>query len=347
MTHRSSHLAPLFSSILLVVGCGSSSESAAPAPAEPASADAAPACTPIPAASEKVTVQNDVGSLEGTLDVPAGCGAMPVVLILSGSGSTDRDGNAPGAPGKPTIYKVLGKAINDAGYATLRYDDPGIGKSASAVAKDVTKFRYEMEVHAAALFVAKLRTDPRFGAIVAAGHSQGSLTGIMAAEEQPIDGFISLAGAGRPIATVLREQVAPRLDATQLAALDVALAKMVKGEVAGPLPAPLDAILPEEVQPYMISWMKYDPKQEIAKLRAPSLLLQGKLDFQVQVLDAQLLAEGKPDAKTVLVDDMGHMLRKETEKDAAAQEPSYSEPLPIHPAAVAAIADFLEALPKK
>lgn len=62
---------------------------------------------------------------------------MTVVLVLSGSGSTDRDGNAPGAPGKPTIYKVLGKAINDAGYATLRYDEPGIGKSATAVSKGV------------------------------------------------------------------------------------------------------------------------------------------------------------------------------------------------------------------
>jgi len=351
VTHRSSLLASLLASLLVsilaVTGCSSSSDGAAIAPPDAAAPDAAPACTPVASASETVAVRNDVGGLEGTLDVPEGCGPMPVVVILSGSGSTDRDGNAPGAPSKPAIYRVLAKALNDAGFATLRYDDPGIGKSASAVPKNVEAFRYEMEVHAAALFVAKLRADARFGAIVAAGHSQGSLTGIMAAEEQPLDGFISLAGAGRGVAVLLREQVAPRLNATQLAELDAALAKMVKGEVAGPLSAPLDQILPESVQPYMISWMKYDPKQEMAKLKAPALLLQGKMDVQVQVLDAQLLAEARPDAKTVLVDDMGHMLRKVTEKDAAAQAATYSEPLPIHPAVVSAISEFLGSLPKK
>jgi hypothetical protein len=346
VTQRRSLLAPLFAGLFSLAGCSSSTDGSSPVADDAAAPDPAPACTPIAATSETVAVRNDIGALEGTLDVPEGCGPMPVVVILSGSGSTDRDGNAPGAPAKPAIYRVLGKAINDAGFATLRYDDPGIGKSARAVGKNVEDFRYEMEVHAAALFVAKLRADPRFGAVVAAGHSQGSLTGIMAAQEAPIDGFVSLAGAGRPVSALLREQVAPRLNAKQLAELDVALAKMVKGELAGPLSPPLDEILPEPVQPYMISWMKYDPKVEMAKLRAPALLLQGRLDYQVQVLDAQLLAEARPDAKTVLVDDMGHMLRKVTEKDAAAQAATYSEPLPMHPAVVAAIADFLGTLAK-
>ncbi|MDB4943490.1 MAG: hypothetical protein JWP97_3024 [Labilithrix sp.] len=336
----------LVASLLALAGCSSSGAATARAP-DGGPSDAAPACVPISAASEKVVVQNDLGGLEGTLDVPEGCGPMPVVLILSGSGSTDRDGNAPGAAGKPAIYRVLAQAINDAGYATLRYDDPGIGKSANAIPAKVEDFRYEMEVHAAALFVAKLRTDARFGAVVAAGHSQGSLTGILAAAEQPIDGFVSLAGAGRPIGTLLREQVAPQLTAEQLAQLDAALAAMANGEVPGPLAPPLDSVLPAYVQPYMISWMKYDPRAEIAKLKGPVLLLQGKMDVQVQVLDAELLAQGRPDATTVLVDDMGHMLRKVTQKSAAAQAATYREPLPMHPAMVAALADFLGTLPKQ
>jgi uncharacterized protein len=333
----------------ILVGC-SSSDGGGPAAALPEAGapDAAPVCVPVAASSETLRIQNDLGALDGTLDVPEGCGPMPVVVILSGSGSTDRDGNAPDqTTDKPDIYRVLAKTIVDAGFAALRYDDPGYGKSLHSVPRNVEDFRYEMEIHAAALFVAKLRTDERFGSIVAAGHSQGSLTGIMAAVEQPLDGFISLAGAGRPIGAIIHEQSAPRLTAPQLATLDAAIAKLEAGEVAGGLAAPLDKILPVEVQPYMISWMKLDPKKEIAKLRGPALLLQGKMDIQVQVIDAQNLGEAKPDAKVVLVDDMGHMLRKVTAKDSASQEDSYSKPLPLHPAAVSAIVELLGSLPKK
>lgn len=335
--------------LLALVGCSSTEAASSSGGATPdgGTPDTAAVCVPVAAASETFRVQNDLGALEGTLDVPEGCGPMPVVVILSGSGSTDRDGNSPGATDKPAIYRVLAKTINDAGFAALRYDDPGIGKSTRAVPVAVEDFRYEMEVHAAALFIAKLRTDGRFGSVVAAGHSQGSLTGILAAATQPIDGFISLAGAGRPVGTLLREQLAPKLSAAQLVKLDAAIAKLESGEVAGPLEAPLDKILPVEVQPYMISWMKLDPKTEIMRLRGPALLLQGKMDIQVQEIDAQLLGQGKADAKIVLVDDMGHMLRKVAAKDSDSQQASYAEALPLHPAAVAAIAEFLGTLPKK
>jgi pimeloyl-ACP methyl ester carboxylesterase len=304
-------------------------------------------CTPIAAASETVTVKNEFGSLEGTLLVPDGCGPIPVVVILSGSGTTDRDGNQPPDPVAPSLYRILAETVRDAGFAVLRYDDPGIGKSVTGGPAKNEDFRYEMEVEDAALFIVSLRKDARFNAIVPAGHSQGSLTGILVAQKQTIDGFISLAGAGRPVGKLLHEQLAPKLSAAQLAELDSAIAKLEGGELAGPLTPPLDQILPVDVQPYFISWMKYDPKAEIAKLRGPALLLQGRFDLQVSELDATLLSEGRPDAKLVFVDDMGHMLRKVTAKTSAAQQSSYSKPLPLHPAAVDALSEFLHALPKK
>ena len=51
------------------------------------------------------------------------------------------------------------------------------------------------------------------------------------------------------------------------------------------------------VQPYMISWIKYDPSKEIAKLKVPVLIIQGTTDLQVTVEDAKLLAAAKPGAK--------------------------------------------------
>lgn len=304
------------------------------------------ACVAVASASEPVRITNDFGSMEGSLTVPDGCGPLPVVLILSGSGSTDRDGNVPGDTKKPAIYRVLAEALAKAGIASLRYDDEGIGGSTTGAPDKVEDFRFAMEIADAARFIAKLRDDARLGPVVVAGHSQGSLTGIMAAKTQPIDGFISLAGAGRPVGQLLREQLAKRLTSAQAAALDAAVTEMEHGRAPGPLAAPLDQILPASEQPYMMSWMAVDPKAEIAALAAPTLLLQGKLDTQVQVLDATLLDDGKPDATLTLVDDMGHMLRRVTSKDAAAQKASYSEPLPIHETVVEAIASFVRALPR-
>jgi pimeloyl-ACP methyl ester carboxylesterase len=326
-------------------GCSGSSGDTASGSAD-AGGGVAAACAPVAAASETVTVKNDFGPLEGTLIVPDGCGPMPVVLILSGSGTTDRDGNVPGDV-QPSLYRVLAETLRDAGYAVLRYDDPGIGKSVDAGPKTNEAFRYEMEVDDAALFIAALRKDPRFGAVIAAGHSQGSLTGILVAQKQPIDGLISLAGAGRPAGEVLHDQLVPHLSAAQLATADAAIAKLDAGELPGPLAPPLDQILPADVQPYLVSWLKYDPKAEIAKLHVPALLLQGRFDLQVTELDANRLAEGKPDATLVFVDDMGHSLRKVSAKTAAAQTEAETKPLPLHPAAVAAMTDFLAGFQEK
>jgi len=324
-----------------VVACGSSSSDPAPAPS-PAPENNAAACTPVAASSETVHVKNDYGTLEGTLDVPEGCAGMPVVVILSGSGPQDRNGDTPGETDKTDMYELLARGLVEKGYATLRFDDPGVAKSKTALPLDESKIVYEMEVDAASKWTPLLRADARFGKIVAAGHSQGSLTAILLAERGAADEVISLAGAGRPIDVVLREQLAPKLTDDQLAKLDAALAKMKAGELAGPQDPPLDVLLRPSVQPYMISWMKYDPKAEIAKVTVPTLLVQGKTDVQVTVLDANLLAEGKPDATLDFIDDMCHVLKEAPKKDASAQTAQYSDPsLPIHPALVPDIAAFL------
>lgn len=307
-------------------------------------------CAAVAAASETVRVANDFGRIEGTLEVPEGCGPLPVVLILSGSGTSDRNGNVPGEREQPHIYRVLSETLVAAGFAVLRYDDAGIAGSVSGAPAKVEDFRFDHEVADAARFVAELRKDARFGAVVVAGHSQGSLTGIMANQLQPIDALISLAGTGRPIAQLLREQLEKRLSEQELALLDAALAKLQKGELVGKLAAPLDSILPVEQQPYMISWMRVRPEDELRKLKVPTLIVQGKMDLQVQELDAELLFDAKPDATLTLVDDMGHMLRQVRAKTAAAQKDSYAKALPLHPAAVTAMSDFIAkvgAVPKR
>lgn len=319
----------------LLFACSAPSPAAAPADA---GADVPPsdACVAVAEASDPVTVDNAYGRLEGTLDVPGGCAGLPVVVILSGSGSQDRDG------GDPEIYRHLAAGLHAAGIASLRFDDPGVGGSSGAVPDDVTAFNYDAEVDSAGRWLPLLRRDARFGKIILAGHSMGSLTAALLAQRGGVDAIISLAGAGRPIGVVLREQLAPRLTSDQLVALDAALAKLVAGELPGPLESPLDSILPVQAQPYMMSWMKYDPAAEFAKVTVPALIAQGKTDLQVAVLDANRLAEAKPDAELLILDDMMHTLRKAVRRTSTSQQELYSDPtIPLHEALVARVNEFV------
>lgn len=339
--------------LLLALGCsssdpgspGSSPKEDAGADAEntPDSADAA-TCTPNPEASENVTLENEFGTLGGVLELPAGC-PKTVVLIVSGSGSTNRDGNVPGETGKTDVYRMVAEALrNEAGVATLRYDDEGIGASTSGAPSDVEDFRFDMEIADVAAWVKQLRGDSRFSHVVVAGHSQGSLTAILAAKTEPIDGWISLAGAGRPAGDLLHEQLSDDLTPAQLAELDAAIEKMENGELPGPVNPPLDQIIPPIVQPYLISWLKYDPKVEVASLTAPGIILQGTTDRQVKVLDAELLHEGKADAELVVVEDMCHPLKQATDA-AGEQQAAYTDPtVPLATGLIPPITTFLHEL---
>src|SRR5882672_2605071 len=83
---------------------------------------------PIPAVASVDNV------LHSSLLLPKESGkAMPVVLLLSGSGPTDRNGNSPMLPGKNNSLQMLAEGLADNGIASLRYDKRGVGESAKAM----------------------------------------------------------------------------------------------------------------------------------------------------------------------------------------------------------------------
>jgi pimeloyl-ACP methyl ester carboxylesterase len=100
------------------------------------------------------------------------------------------------------------------------------------------------------------------------------------------------------------------------------------------------------VQPYLISWFKYLPSQEFAKLTMPTLIIQGTTDIQVNVDEARGLRTAKPNSNLVLVSGMNHVL-KNVGDDRAKQMASYSDPtLPIAAEVPRAIAAFVQGLKK-
>ena len=185
-----------------------------------------------------------------------------------------------------------------------------------------------------------LRKDARFSGRIVIGHSEGSLIGILAAQRSPVTHVVSIAGAGRPIAQVLDEQLSRNLPPPLLADARRIVGELEAGRTVDSVPAPLMALFRPSVQPYMISWLPIDPAREAGRLTVPVLVVQGTTDVQVSAADAERLAKGNPRAQRELVDGMNHVLKEV--REASQQTASYSDPsLALHPRLVEALSRFL------
>lgn len=287
------------------------------------------------AAETPLVLAKPPGVIEGTLTMPSGKGPFPVVLIVAGSGPTDRDGNA-GAALRTDTYKLLAAGLAAQGVATVRYDKRGVAGSALAM-KSEADVRFSTYVDDAIGWVEKLRKDARFSRVYLVGHSEGSLVAILAAQQTKVDGVVSLEGAGRPIPAILHEQLA-RGAPNLVAQSDAIAAQLQHGERVEDVPAELQSLYRPSVQPYLISWFGYDPAKEIARLTVPVTIVQGDDDIQVSAEDAKLLAAGNKSAKLVTVPGMSHTLKHVAGTGEADQKPAYFDPsLPVVPAVVDAI----------
>jgi pimeloyl-ACP methyl ester carboxylesterase len=106
----------------------------------------------------------------------------------------------------------------------------------------------------------------------------------------------------------------------------------------------LASLFRASVQPYMISWIKYNPQTEIKKLQIPTLLINGNKDIQVSVQDAQLLQQAKPNAQLQIISNMNHIF-KEIKGDDEENKASYANPdLPICNELTSKITTFIQSL---
>ena len=293
------------------------------------------------ASSEPVELSAGPGTVYGTLLLPPKSSTpMPVVLLISGSGPTDRDGNSKMLPGPNNSLKLLAEGLAENGIASLRYDKRGIGASAKALTAEAD-IRFDNYVDDAVALCGRFRKDKRFSGVVIAGHSEGSLIGMVAAKRCHAAGFVSIAGVGEPAADTLRAQLAGQLPPELVTKNEAVLQALEHGKKPESTPPELAMLYRESVQPYLISWFKYDPAKEIAALTVPALLIQGTTDIQVTVVDAKKLAAANPKAKLLIVDGMNHVM-KVVAADRKAQMASYSDPsLALAPQVVPAIVEFV------
>lgn len=263
-------------------------------------------CADLHAQTEKtVTLKTATGDLEGTLMLADQNASKTVALIIAGSGPTDRDGNNPAM--KNNSLKMLAAELNKIGIASLRYDKRGIGNSRNAGLKE-TDLRFDNYVEDAKSWAAYLKKEAKFSTIVIIGHSEGSLIGMIASQDKNVSKFISIAGAGQAADKIIREQLKNQPPSATIE-VNAILDELVKGKTVANTPPQLNAIFRASVQPYMISWIKYDPQKEIAKLKIPVLIVQGTTDIQVSVDDANRLAKALPKAKLITIEGMNHIMK--------------------------------------
>ncbi len=260
-----------------------------------------------------------------------------LVIIIPGSGPTDRDGNQQMA--RNNSLRLLAEGITASGIATFRYDKRVLTLLKQRALQE-EKLRFDDFVEDAVNTIKYFSERGNYSNIYVLGHSQGSLVGMIASQKTMVAGFISLAGAGQTIDKAIVNQI--KLQMPDLAESAVKSFEELKenGKVKNYSPA-LSSIFRPSSQPFMASWMKYNPSDEIQKLQIPTLIINGTKDIQVDVSEAHSLKAVKDDASLIIIDTMNHILRS-IKGDNLVNTKSYNEPQrPLSEGLIEAITTFV------
>lgn len=286
------------------------------------------------------TVQLHVenGFIEGTLIVADQAESTPIVLIIAGSGPTDRNGNNPVMVNNS--LKMLAEGLAENGISSLRYDKRGIGNSKVEGLNELD-LRFEDYIGDVAGWIEMLDADVRFSEVIVAGHSEGALIGMIATQGSKAKKFISMAGGGSSAPEILREQFKAQPEAFQKQANPI-LDSLEQGMLVKEVPFYMASLFRPSVQPYLISWFKYDPCKEVVKLNVPVLILQGTTDIQVAVSEAEKLHQAYKRSELHMIEGMNHIL-KNAEIERSKNIATYTNPdLPINEDFLQQIINFIK-----
>ncbi|MCK0123498.1 alpha/beta hydrolase [Gelidibacter sp. F2691] len=239
--------------------------------------------------------------IDGSSTVP-NSGSDQLAIIIGGSGPTDRNGNQNFA--KTNNLKKLAENLAEHGIASFRYDKR-IVKQIKMRSVD-PNIKFDDFVSDAIAVVQHFKSEQKFKQLYIIGHSQGSLIGMLAAQ-QDVDGLISIAGAGQSIDAVIIDQVqktAPMFTEDTKRAFEV----LKSGRTTTDYPPALASIFDSSVQEFMMSWMRHDPAVVIKTLNIPILLINGTKDLQVSTAEAEMLQQASATSEIKLIDNMNHVL---------------------------------------
>lgn len=297
---------------------------------------------------EEVVFENktDKITLAGTLTYPKTKGKFPVVILITGSGPQDR--NEELFEHKP--FAVIADDLTKKGIAVLRFDDRGIGKSTGSFANSTTK-DFANDVLAAVAFV-KTRSNINPKKIGLIGHSEGGMIAPMvAAQSKDVNFIVLMAGPGAPIDELMVEQNArvakfsgmtddqikessemnksvyailknstpENLEKELTAYLKTAMSNLPVG-MKPTTEAALQQTVEGQVKVMTGKWfqyfIKYNPAENLSKVKCPVLAINGSLDFQVpstmnlKAIEAALQKGKNKNFKTVELPGLNHLFQE-------------------------------------
>jgi pimeloyl-ACP methyl ester carboxylesterase len=282
-------------------------------------------------------VQVENARIHTVLSKPAKVPSPPLAIIIAGSGATDLNGNLPKL--KNNSLQYLSDALVTNNIATLRFDKRGVAKS---IYPGLSESDLSIDIYANDLTaLIKYCKQKGFTNIYIIGHSQGSLIGLISAQNISISGFISLCGAGNSGDVLLKKQLQPKVPPTFYPQVESIIDSLKNGQTVKAVPPQLNVLFRPSLQPFLISWFKYNPAELIKNLPCQTLIVQGEKDIQMDFQEANLLKMAAPKSELVVVNQMNHIL-KTVEGDLQENMASYTNPdLPVNEELVKNIVEFI------
>jgi uncharacterized protein len=283
--------------------------------------------------SSEVSWPLDSTTVYGTLVRPSGPGPFPAVVMVAGSGPTDRDWNTPLLPGANGSARLLAAALAQVGIASLRYDKrasgPHISENMPALIGKISMQSHLDELAGAERTLAS-QDYVRKDRIFALTNSEGALHALnyqVSIPAVPFAGLVLTAPPGRTVGAVGRSQVAAQVagipdSEAVMAAFDAAIAHFIAAEPFTPDPS-----LPQAVQlllqalatpanlPFARELWIADAAALLTQINVPVLIVIGKKDIQVDwQADGEPLqraAAGRKDVTFIFPENANHVQKYE------------------------------------
>ena len=280
----------------------------------------------------------DSTTVYGTLVRPSSPGPFPAVVMVAGSGPTDRDWNSPLLPGANGSARLLAEALAGAGIASLRYDKrasgPHVRENMQALFGKVSMQSHLDELAAAVRTIAS-EDDIRKDKIFALTNSEGALHALnyqVSNPAIPFAGLVLTAPPGRTVGAVGRSQVAAQAAGSPngeavMAAYDAAIAHFIAAEPFTPdpsLPPAAQMLLQALASPANLPFARElwiaDAAALLEQIQVPVLIVIGKKDIQVDwQADGEPLqraAAGKNDVTFIFPENANHVQKYEPKSRA-------------------------------
>jgi pimeloyl-ACP methyl ester carboxylesterase len=274
--------------------------------------------------SEEITFGNNV---PGSLVRPTSGGPYAGVVLMAGSGPTDRDWTSPLLPAKNGSGKLLAEALAKHGVVVLRFDKAGVGGNKA----DLTTATFDIyrDEGQAALAALRARKDVAPSALFVAGHSEGGIhaTRVALAEGDHIAGLLLLSVSARSMTDLILAQLEPQLRAAlpqradaELAAVRSAFADFAAGKSVDPTKVTaipgvqqlVGAVVNPATATLARGLVTFDPLPAVAQVHVPIFVFNGMKDVQVDPeLDAKKLAAANKEATLFIAPEADHVLKHE------------------------------------